>query len=284
MKHFTLLIGMIVCLGIACTPQNDVEEEAILLAQVYNRSLYFSEVEDLLYTGMTQEDSTLMVNAYIERWVRDALLMHEAERNIPQDLNIDALVRDYRSSLVLYNYERILIEAELDSTISAAQIEEFYQENKEQYQLKNPIVRSQYVKIPNTAPNLSQASEWWSASQDSLQLELVTFCNRNAEVLNLEGEKWVDLEEVARHFPSGMITKTNINTTSFFVRKDENYTYFFRLLEVVSVDQEPPLAYIENQAKQIILHKRKQGMLAAKREKLYEQELNRNNVKIYNNE
>ena len=64
------------------------------LAQVYNKTLYLSELEGVVPEGVSLEDSALIVSAYAQRWIREQLLMYEAERNIPKDLNIDELVRD----------------------------------------------------------------------------------------------------------------------------------------------------------------------------------------------
>ncbi len=76
-------------------------------------------------TGMFPpgEDSSLIINAYVERWIRETLLLLEAERNIPSDLNIDKLVRDYRASLVRHSYEQFLVEQLLDSTVTKAELE-----------------------------------------------------------------------------------------------------------------------------------------------------------------
>ena len=78
-------------------------------------------------------------------------LMYEAERNIPKDLNIDELVRDYRASLVRFNFEEQLIAEKLDSSVSEAETKAFYENNKDQFQLEStilkckPIVKQDYL-------------------------------------------------------------------------------------------------------------------------------------------
>ena len=74
----------------------------------------------MIYDGVSPEDSTLIINAYVERWVREQLLMQKAEENIPKDLNLNKLVNDYRESLILNNYERLLIESLLEDGGDAA--------------------------------------------------------------------------------------------------------------------------------------------------------------------
>ena len=142
-----------------------MEETDVELAKVFSKKLFLSELEGMVPEGATSEDSTKIINAEVERWTRETLLMLEAEKNIPADLNIDELVRDYRMSLVRYNYEQYLVETQLDSVISDQEILTYYEENKEQYQLQSSILRCFLIKVPKSSPNLGQLRSWWSSSK-----------------------------------------------------------------------------------------------------------------------
>ena len=67
-----------------------------LLASVYNRSLYLTDIEGMFPENATKQDSQQVINAYVDRWIRDNIIMAEAERNVPKDLNIDELLQKYR--------------------------------------------------------------------------------------------------------------------------------------------------------------------------------------------
>ncbi len=99
MRVTTFLFPFILLLLWRCSSQPAVKADDQLLAQVYNKNLYASELADVVPEGTNPTDSSLLVTAFVQRWIRDQLLMYEAERNIPKDLNIDELVRDYRASL-----------------------------------------------------------------------------------------------------------------------------------------------------------------------------------------
>ena len=279
--YFLLLIGGCWCLG--CTPKTEVvQDNDTLLAKAHKQSLYLSDLEGMFPAGSTREDSTLFVNAFVERWVRERLLLHEAELNVPHDVNIDALVRDYRSTLVLHNYEKILIESDLDSTITEAEIQTFYDENKDEYQLKNPIIRCQFLKIPVSAPNIDQVTTWWQSTDENDAIRLMNYCNKNAEIYYLNEKNWSEIDKIAKHLPKGVLTNANVHTQKNYQHKDENYLYILKVLEVVSNNQPLPIGYIENRAKKVILHQRKIKLIEDKKEALYEAEVNRNNVQIFN--
>lgn len=116
-QRILILLGLLTMVVAACTPvETGKGQDDRLLATVFNRSLYLSDLDEMIPESASKQDSTLFINAFTERWVRENVLMHEAEVNIPQDLNIDRLVRDYRASLIKHNYEQILVELEMDST------------------------------------------------------------------------------------------------------------------------------------------------------------------------
>jgi len=282
-KGNILAITILILFGLsACqTGGNKNQEEDEILSQVYGKCLYESSIKDLIPSGTTTEDSTLMVNAYIEKWVRESLLMHEAEGNIPPDLNIDDLVRDYRSSLILHNYENYLIKEELDSTITQEELTSFYEQNKEQYQLKKPIIRCDFIKIPLSALDLETCTHLWNSAADADRESLMQYCNKNAEVYLLNEETWYEIDRITKQLPNGLVNLTNIALQKNLIHKDVNYQYYLRVLEIVTVNEPPPLSYIEDQAKKVILHQRKIKLLENKKEALYELEMKRNNIKIY---
>jgi hypothetical protein len=275
----SLLVIWMGILTVGC--QQEADQNDRLLARVQNKSLYLSELDGMFPMETSSQDSSLIIRAYVDRWVREAVLLNEAERNIPQDLNIDKLVRDYRASLIRLSYERTLIEELLDSTVTANELQQFYEENKEQYQLEMPIVRSHFIKIPVPVTEEAQVRQLWN-SQDSVdRIDLVNYCNQHAVAHNLQDSIWYRIDDLNVEFPAGTLTAENIGSKREFIQKDDSYLYFYRALEVKNSKEIAPLAYIEDQARKFILHKRKLKLLEDKRQDMYELELRRNNIEVF---
>lgn len=265
----------------SCGSTNENKDNDRLLAKASNKSLYLSELDGMIPEGTTPEDSSLIINAYIQRWIKETLLLREAERRLPNDLNIDQLVRDYRASLIRDNYEKVLVEEFLDSTVTQAELTEFYEKNKEQYQLDVPIVRCRFVKVPLPVPEESTLRELWNSSDSTDYEKLITYCNTYAEAHSLEDSTWQRIDNLALAFPKGTITVENISGKKDFTQKDDNYQFYFRLLEIRNKKEIAPLSYIENQARKVILHRRKIELLEDKKGQLYDIELRKNNVEIF---
>jgi hypothetical protein len=259
-----------------------MEEGDRVLAQVHNKKLYLSEMDGMFPEGTISEDSTATIQAYVQRWLRDALLQHEAEVNLPSDLNIDKLVRIYRASLITHNYEVALAEQLLDSTISQVELGDFYEKNKGQYQLETPIVRCHFIKVKLPNPQANQLRKLWNSNKPEDFEALIKYCNENAEVHVLEDSIWYDLDHIAAELPSGTLTADNVGSKRDFTQRDANFQYYFRLFESKNRKDIAPLSYIERQARKVILHNRKVRLLSDAKEELYEREMRRGNIKIFN--
>ena len=270
---------LLLLLCTACSKEPQGAEH--LLARVHNRTLYLSELEGMFPPDATQEDSTLIIQAYVNRWVRENILLHEAERNIPPDLNIDRLVRDYRASLVRANYERVLVTQLLDSIVSKQELTEFYEANKDQYQLETPIIRCYFIKVPVPTPQAERLRQLWNSGQVKDMAALRDYCKKYASVSLLNDSAWFSVNEIARQLPEGTLTPENVGAKREFTQKDDSNQFYFRLFEMKNRREIAPLSYIEDQARKAILHRRKAELLEEVKEDMYESELRRNNIEIF---
>lgn len=284
MLRFLLYIPLLVVLISACQPLPEgAAAEDQLLAEVFNKRLYSSDLKGMIPSDSGVEDSILITEAFVNRWAREAVLLHQAEQNVPEDWNIDELVEDYRSSLIRHNYEQVLVEQQLDSTVKPMELEAFYERNKEQYQLETPIVRCHFIKIPLEAEGREQAREWWNTClTDSLSYkELVEYCNLHAEAHVLEDSTWHTLEDIAAALPRGTLTAANIRSKKEFTQRDEQYEYLFRKFEVVNKTEIAPLSYIEGQARRFILKQRKERLVEQTQNQMFQDELKAKNIRLY---
>lgn len=254
-----------------------------MLARVHQKELLLSELDGMFPANATAEDSTLIIQAFVNRWSRDAVLQWEAERNLPADLNIDRLVRDYRSSLVSSHYEQVLVSLRLDSTVSKEQLEAYYESNKGQYQLERPIVRCLLIRVPYPLEDEESLQTLWNNGKITDTMALENYCERFAEVSLLQPEAWYSLDDIAAQLPEGTLTANNVNAKREFSLQEGGFRYYFRLLEVKPRLEIAPLSYVEDQARKVILHNRKRELLDEAREEIFDRELRRNNIETFTN-
>ena len=258
-------------------------ESGPLLARVYDKNLYASEVEKIIPENSTPEDSILLQNAYIERWIKESLIMHEAERNIPVELEIDRLVADYRSSLILNQYEKSLVDNFLDTIIYEGELVAYYDENKASYLLESVIVRCRFIQLSKSidqkVSNFIQ--ENWKSEKAGELRRLENICQKNAVSFLLNDSAWYKLDIIQKEMPEGTVNEAVIRNNREFQLTSDDYYYFLKILEIKDEKEIAPLNYIQSQASKVILHKRKIELLAKVREDLYERAASRNQIKLF---
>lgn len=252
-----------------------------LLARVHQRELRLSELEGMFPEGATATDSTVIIESFANRWARDAILLWESEQHTPSDMNLDRLVRDYRASLVRSSYEEQLVSTRIDSTITDAELETFYEASKEQYQLEKPIVRCYFIRVPYPTPEEETLARLWNNGKLQDTAELISYTDRYAEVALLDETLWYGLDEIAAQLPEGTLTAGNVNSKREFSQQDGTQRYYFRLFELKPRKEIAPLSYVVNQARRSILHARKREVLEQAREDIFARELRRDNIEFF---
>ncbi len=251
-----------------------------VLAKVNDKELKMSALEGMLPDGTTKEDSSAIINAFVTRWVKDNLMMNEAEMNIPKDLEIDKLVREYRTSLILNAYQEKIVGQYLDTVVTEKELKDFYEKNKEQYELETPLIRCYLLKIPKTAPNIKEVEKWWDDNRKEDRNKLIDYAGKYASRYMMIDSTWYKAERIAVELPKGTIDSEDPSTGES-TRKDDNFYYFLRILSVKKKRDYAPFSYVRDQASTFILHQRKQKLVEDNREDLFKREMNANAVKIF---
>lgn len=279
--HFAFAILLLLPGLISCGKKSDARREDQLLAKVYNKELRLSALEGMFPEGTNKSDSALIIRAFVQRWIRETLILSEAERSLPKDMNVDKLVRDYRASLIKNNYEQVLVEQLLDSVVTKEELASFYERNKDQYQLETSIIRCFFIKLPRSEPGRDSLNRWWGAVNDRNLARMEKFCQEHAVAYNLKAPTWNRIDDIAAELPSGTLTMENIRTRREFTLSDDAFTYYFRLLEIKNDREIAPLEFIEEQARKYILHQRKIKLLEQKREDLYKLALRKKDIQFF---
>ena len=92
------------------------------LVEVDGNFLYKEDLMSVLPVGLSKDDSTLFVEHYIRSWVEDILLYEKAENNIPDNVEVDKLVENYRKALIMHTYQQELINQKLTNDIPEQEV------------------------------------------------------------------------------------------------------------------------------------------------------------------
>ena len=123
------VVGLILLLLLSsCHSKADKNVEVI--ASVYGKNLYKTDLENISFKGITYNDSVLRARSFIDKWINNQLLLRQAENNLdPKQLDFSKRLEEYRNSLVINKYETELIRQNLNTEVTDEQILEYYNSN-----------------------------------------------------------------------------------------------------------------------------------------------------------
>ena len=128
MRHVVIGLALVLTL-IACQNSSKNSDDRVI-ATVYDKVLHQSDLQDVMYDGISRSDSIVRTKAFIDNWIRRQLIIHQAENNIDKsELDFSKEIEEYRNSLIIYKYETMLVEKKLDTVVSEADIEKFIRAN-----------------------------------------------------------------------------------------------------------------------------------------------------------
>ena len=170
-----------------------------VVAQVYQYKLYSSEVQSGMPYGLSQEDSLAMARDFIDNWVKEKLVLHEAERHLaPREKNFTREMTEYRNSLLLQRYfDKLWMADTANSAVTDQEISDFARTLDDRYTVEQEIVRVNYVKIPTRSSLLPQVRDiLFDESRRTDEKEtLVTILGDTIEYL-LEDDEWLYLDDL----------------------------------------------------------------------------------------
>ncbi len=194
MKHTLALLSVVLVLCASCRRNADP-----VVAQVYQYKLYSSEVQAGMPSGLSKEDSLVLVRDFIDNWVKEKLVLHEAEHRLsPREKNFDRELTEYRNSLLIQRYlDKIWMIDTANNTVSEQAISDFARSLDDRYTVEKEIVRVNYVKMPTRSDKLPLVKEiLFNEDRRVEQKEaLVTMLGDSIEYL-VDDDEWLYLDDL----------------------------------------------------------------------------------------
>lgn len=265
----------------ACNKSPAPIEGDTLLAKIGNKTLYLSEIESMIPERSTKSDSLRIMTAFAENWARETVVLLQAEKSLPDDINLDKLVKNYRESLLINNIEKDYVEKNLDKTVTMDQIESYYNSNKDLFLINDPLVKCWIAKVPEKTKGLEKFFRAW---KNKKKKEVEKYCVENADLGVIEEETWNYLSELKLYFPSKLLDKLKFEKGKTFQDHYDSSEYFVNIFDVIKAGEESPLSMVKDKIVKLILHQRKQQLVQEFKESLYERELKNKKVEFYINE
>lgn len=255
------------------------------VARVNDQYLYPEDIEGIAPAGMSREDSTERVQRFVNNWIRKQLLIQEAATKIEFDeADIQRKILDYRYSLMGYEYQSYYVNKNLNTTVTDAEIEEYYKDNIDNFVLKQNIVRGKFIKAPKGAPKTKRIKGLLLSQKEDDIEDLNSYCLSFATQYQLDDSVWMVFDEVIKNSPLAEIPNKVqfLKNQKFVESSDDQFLYFFKIEEYRISDNVSPLEFVKEDIKSIIINKRKVELAKQLEEDVYERATKNNTFEVYN--
>lgn len=281
MHKLQVLIFIVVGLSACSTLENRSKEQT--LARVYDKSLYLSDIQDIFPENVSNSDSAIILQNFVDKWVRKQLILQKAELNLTEvQKDVTLQLDEYRSSLLIYKYEQNLLAQKLDTIITREEVQAYYDENPSNFSLDKHIVKCLYIKLPIDAPNLYRIRQLYRSEREEDFRELESYCYQYAIKYDYFNEDWVTFESITRELPNEVRSPERyLRYNRYIEQQDSTNRYLVNIREYQLAGMVAPLPYVETRIRTIILNKRKVQFVNDLENNIYMDALNRGEFTIF---
>lgn len=279
MKYiFIILTGL---LFLKCNKQEVSDDKVV--AQVGEKKLFQSEISRIIPSEIEEQDSVLMANDYIRKWVKQELLINKANENLTlEQKNLTKEIEEYRNSLIIYKYKNELMNQQMDTLVTNRQIEQYYNANTDNFKLNSNIVKAIFIKIPKEVANPKLIKELADDNSAEGINALREYCIQYAKSFDFFNNNWVDFELVKKNMPGEITDESQFLARNNQIELNDSIYYYLVSIQDYKLKNElAPVEYVETNIKNLILNKRKIEFLKQIEENIYKEGIRQNKFKIY---
>ena len=277
-KYFLpVLIILSSCFGGANKSSENV------LARVYDKYLYESELGGIIPSGTNAKDSILIAQNYINNWISQKIILYKAQRNLlEEDMLFEKQLEDYRNSLIIYSYETKLISQSLDTVVTNEDIETYYIDNIGNFQLKDNIVKVYYSRFNREIPELPKIRRFFNSNILEYRDSVEVYIENLADLYYLDDETWILFDDVLKYVPINTYNQeAYLKNHRRIEITDDDFVYFVNFSDFKMKDGVSPLSFEKENIRQIIINKRKLDIIGKMRAEIFQSALENNEFEIY---
>ena len=291
MKNFSLIYILLPLIISSCdflkvkddsVPKQDNLRQPI--ARVHDNYLYASEISGIVSANTTPEDSASLMSAYMNNWIRKQLLIDEASVKIDFDEDeIQRKILDYRYSLIAYEYKSYYINQHLNKQVSEEEVQQYYEQNQDNFPLKQNIIRGKFIRLPKDAPNTIKIKTLIYSTRENQMEELRAYCFSYALMYSLEDSAWINFDDIIKNTLLAEIpNKVDfLKRTKYTESSDATSKYYLLIKEYKKTDDIAPMEVVHDQIIDIIINKRKVELARNLEKEVYDKAVETKSFEIY---
>ncbi|MBK5286004.1 MAG: hypothetical protein JJE25_11440 [Bacteroidia bacterium] len=244
--------------------------------------LYKSDLEEIIAGSALQSDSMIKVNAFIEQWLRQQVLLHKAVTNLDEEKkDVEKQLEEYRKSLLIFSYEREYISQRLDTNVSNEEIEKFYNNHQDDFILKKNIVKVNFLKLDRKSPKLDKVRTWFKSETERDKKLLSEYAVQYAIKYYFNDNDWMLFDDLLNEVPIRMYDKElYLRNNRLVETQDSSYIYLVNIKGFKIKDSVSPLNFETENIRSLILNRRKLKLVEEMETNIYNEAIKSGDAEI----
>ncbi|MEZ4938031.1 MAG: hypothetical protein R2799_10620 [Crocinitomicaceae bacterium] len=257
----------------SCHYDSDANE---YVAKVYNEKLYKEDIpRDII------EDETKL-ELYIDQWIERQILYYKARTEPRIDQNeIQRQVDDFKKDLYYYYLEELLLYDEIDTHVTQKEIQSYYNTHKEEFLLKDFLVKVLYLKVTVDAPELDKMKRSYLLKNAKDIEDVIQYAKIYSSNFYYDEDNWIYFDDILKEVPLKDVAIERFITQKKKLYFDDGYhVYFLNVLDYKLKDGLSPLNFERENIRKKILNIRQKELRKKIKESIIQKEYEKGNVTI----
>jgi hypothetical protein len=252
-KTLILVVSIIFC---ACSPEPKGDD---VVAEAFGNKLYATEISKVIGDDLTYEDSVFITKEYINVWLSKQVLLNKADEVLTvAEKDKSKALEQYRLDLLTYEVLNKLANQELDTSIDEAELHEYYDNNVDEFELSQNILKIVFYKIPKSTEDADMLWSSFKAGDGSILGTLKVLAKENT--YNQE------------HY---------LNNNKYIQLDDADMVYFIKILDFKIRSTTSPFSMESGNIRDILIMKRQQKLVRSIETKLLDEAYSKKQIKTF---
>lgn len=280
-RFHVAVVAILGFLVLGCDMFRD-EQRKTPIASVGDSFLYFEDIKNIIPENMDGTDSTAIVEAYINRWAVEQLLLGQAKVNLPYSTQerFEKMVKEYERNLFTEAYKNTYVSKQLDSIVNEEDIQQYYELNKENFHLNNELLKIRYITLSTDYTDVKEVIDRLKQFEEEDKEEL-TRKSYQFKQINLNDSVWVKKDVLLAELPILKQSANELNKTRFIELQDSIGVYLLKVEDRLERNDIAPLEYIRPTITQILLNAKKLELIKRLEKDITEDAVKNKKFQVY---
>jgi hypothetical protein len=260
----------------------EAEQKGNVLAEAYGNKLYDTELNKILSTDVSFEDSVFMVKEHINVWLSKQVLLNQVPSVLSeQEQDKSKQLEQYKNDLLIYEVLNKLSMSQLDTSFTNLELEDYYNKNIDEFELSQNILKINFFKIPKESDDIDLLWSNFKANDESVNTKLIELSQEGGNYYT-DKSSWVFFDDILKEIPINTYNQEHyLNNNKFIQLKDGDFLYFVKIIDFKIRSNTSPFSLEKDNIRKILLMKRQQTIIKSIETKLIKEAYSNHKVIVH---